>query len=95
MKDSELALVCAGQSLCLAVLEAGLCASPFLLDALGARGDGALAAWSGAGQAAAGACAVLSIPFWGRLADRTGRVRMLARAQAGLAASLVLLSAAA
>lgn len=94
MRDRELALVCAGQALSLAALEAGLCASPFLLDALGARGDAALAGWSGAGQAAAGACAALSIPFWGRLADRTGRARMLARAQAGLAASLALLAAA-
>ncbi len=94
MKDRDFVLVCAAQALSLAVLEAGLCAAPFLLVSLGARSDAALAGWSGAAQAAACGLSVIAIPFWGRLGDRFGRARMLARAQLGLAASLVLLAAA-
>lgn len=92
MKRRDLALVCVAHGLALAGLEAGLCLAPVLLSRLGADGDAALAGWTGAAQAAALGVSIVSVPLWGRLADRWGRGPMLVRAHAGTALALVALS---
>lgn len=95
MRRRDLALVCAAHGLALAGLEAGLCLSPVLLARLGAEGDAALAGWTGAAQAAALGASIVSVPLWGRLADRWGRGPMLVRAHAGTALAVAALSQAA
>lgn len=92
MRRRDFALVCAGQLLGLAALEAGLCATPAALAALGAESDASLVFWTGLSQSAAAGLAIVAIPVWGRVGDRVGRARMLARAQAGLALALALMA---
>lgn len=92
MRRSDFALVCAGQLLGFTALEAGLCATPAVLASLGAESDASLVFWTGLSQGAAAGLAIVAIPFWGRVGDRVGRARMLARAQAGLALTLALLA---
>lgn len=94
MRRRDLALVCAGQLLGLAALEAGLCATPAVLASLGAESDASLVFWTGLSQSAAAGFAIAAIPVWGRVGDRFGRGRMLVRAQVGLAAALALLAVA-
>ncbi|MBI2387802.1 MAG: MFS transporter [Elusimicrobia bacterium] len=92
MRRRDFALVCAGQMLGLAALEAGLCATPAVLASLGAESDASLVFWTGLSQCAAAGFAIVAIPVWGRVGDRVGRGRMLVRAQAGLAAALALMA---
>lgn len=95
MVRRELAAVCAAHASALAGLEAGLCLAPVMLSRLGAEGDAALAGWTGLAQTAALGASIVTLPVWGRLADRWGRGRMLVRAQGGMALALVVLSQAA
>lgn len=88
MKRRELLAVCAGQFLGLAGLDASLVFMPALLADMGVQGDAALVGWTGAAQAAAFLLSLAATPLWGRLGDRAGRAKMLARAHAGLALSL-------
>jgi len=92
MRRRDFALICAGQLLGLAALEAGLCATPAVLASLGAESDASLVFWTGLSQSAAAGFAIVAIPVWGRVGDRVGRARMLVRAQAGLAAALALMA---
>lgn len=92
MRRRDFALVCVGQLLGLAALEAGLCATPAVLASLGAESDASLVFWTGLSQGAAAGLAIVAIPIWGRVGDRVGRARMLARAQAGLAVALALMA---
>lgn len=92
MRRRDFALVCAGQLLGLAALEAGLCATPAVLVSLGADSNTSLVFWTGLSQGAAAGLAIVAIPVWGRVGDRVGRARMLVRAQAGLAAALALMA---
>ncbi|MBI5246214.1 MAG: MFS transporter [Elusimicrobia bacterium] len=92
MRPRDFSLVCIGQLLGLAALEAGLCATPAVLVSLGAESDASLVFWTGLSQGAAAGLAIVAIPVWGRVGDRMGRARMLARAQAGLAIALALMA---
>lgn len=86
--DRKILAVCAGQLLGIAGIDAALILMPAMLAEMGVQGDAALISWTGGAQAAALLLSLAATPFWGRLGDRTGRVRMLARAHAGLALSL-------
>lgn len=92
MKDRRLLAVCAGQLLGIAGIDAALVLMPALLADMGVSGDAPLVAWSGGAQAAAFLLSLAATPLWGRLGDRVGRARMLARAHAGLALSLALMA---
>ena len=88
MKRKNLFAVCAGQFLGIAGIDASLVLVPALLSDMGVRGDAALVSWTGGTQAAALLLSLAATPLWGRLGERWGRGRMLARAHAGLALSL-------
>lgn len=64
---------------------------PFFPDLLPGLGD-PQARWAGVLYVVPTVCVAVSAPFWGRLADRYGRKRLLVRAQLGLAVSFWLAS---
>lgn len=63
---------------------------PFYVEDLGVHGEGQIALWSGLLGTATGGMLFISSPFWGSLADRFGRKRMLLRAYVGATATITL-----
>ena len=94
MRSSRFWILCACQVLGVAALEMGMPFLPALLEEVGVHQTADLVRWTGWAQGAAFILSLAATPFWGRIADATGRKRMLLRAYAGLAASLWMLSAA-
>jgi len=56
---------------------------PFFIKDLGVESDSGAALWSGVAGTATGAMLFISSPFWGSLADRFGRKKLLLRAYVG------------
>jgi len=66
---------------------------PFFIKDLGVEGDKDAALWTGVSSGATGIMLFVSSPFWGSLADRFGRKRMLLRAYAGAMVTITLQAA--
>ncbi len=63
---------------------------PLYVAALGVRGQGAVAQWSGITFGATFLASGAAAPFWGRVADRWGRKPILVRASLGMAVCMAL-----
>jgi DHA1 family multidrug resistance protein-like MFS transporter len=63
---------------------------PFYIEELGIKGEGEVAFWTGLMATSTGATLFIASPFWGMLADRYGRKRMLLRAYLGGIVALAL-----
>ena len=81
--EKNLYAVWVGQFLALAGANLIFPFIPFFVEDLGVEDAGDQAFWTGVSSAATGAMLFISAPFWGSLADRYGRKKMLLRAYGG------------
>ena len=91
--EKNLYAVWVGQFLALAGANLVFPFIPFFIGDLGIEDRSSQALWTGVSSAATGAMLFISSPFWGSLADRFGRKKMLLRAYAGAMVTITLQAA--